>query len=87
MRLQGLWIHSAQLWPPEKVEVMLPLPIFAPDMGTPRSQGFLSHDAQLLGPEKAGFVVGTFDFVSLFGDPRECRVYVAIPPSTRPSSR
>ena len=87
LRTQGLCIHSAQLRPPEKVEDMLPVLIFAPDMGTPRSQGFLSHYAQLLGPEKAGFAAAGIDFISFLGDPRACRGYSTIPPSSRPSRR
>ena len=87
LRTQEICIHSAQVRALDKARVMSALKILAPIMGTWITQGFLSRYPQLLGPAKVVVVVATFDCVAFLGDLREHRGYVAIPPSSGPSSR
>ena len=50
-------------------------------------QGLRSTSALFWAPEKVGVRQPLLIFFHFVGDPRECRDYVAIPPSSRPPGK
>ena len=85
--MQGLRSNSAHLWTPEKEGVRLPILILSPCLGTPQNARVMQHFRPLAGPREGRGEVANSYFVPLFGDPRECRGCVAIPPACGPRRR
>ena len=80
--MQGLHSNSAHSWVPEKVGLRWALLLFSPRLalGTPEHAGATQQLCPLLGPREGRGEAPNSDSVSLFGDPRERRGYVAILP-------
>ena len=55
--------------------------ILSPCLGTPENAEVTQHLRPLLGPREGRRELATSNFVPVVGGPRECKGYVALPPS------
>ena len=89
--MQGLGGDSGPFRTPEKAGVTEPFLILAPRLafGTPKNAGVTEQFRPLLGPQLYRGEVATCDFSLAIGvgDFRQCRGYIAIPPSSGPLRR
>ena len=87
--MQGLRTNSTLFLGPREGRGEAANSDFGPRLAlrTPKNAGVMYQFHPLLGPREGKGEAANSDFVPLFGDPRECKGSIAIPPSFGPPGR